>query len=146
MWPIDWIVDVNIRGLPVFSLPELLCQTINRWARRSNYSLVPSVRVAKREGLALLTLQRTSERQLLFTCDERDDVSADFRRTLVRLAKASVEESAGGLTFLRGFAHIEGDRVHILKPLARRHWTKTAALNDADELATHFAGIGTREA
>jgi hypothetical protein len=125
---------------------ELLCQTINRWARRSGNALVPSIRVAKREGLALLTLQRTTERELLFTCDERDDLSAAFRQTLVRLAKASSQESASGLTFLRGFAHIEDDCVHILKPLALRHWTKTAALNDADELATYFAGLGSREA
>ena len=124
---------------------ELLCQTINRWARRSGNSLIPSIRVAPREGLALLTLERSTDRQLFVSCPERDDLSANFRKTLLRLAKASTQESGGGLTFLRGFAHIEDDRVHILKPLTLRHWTKTAALNDADELATHFAGLGFRE-
>lgn len=124
---------------------ELLCQTINRWARRSGYSLAPGIRIARREGLALLTLQRTDQ-QLVSESIERDDLSADFRKILLRLARASVQESDGGLTFLRGFAHLEDDRVHILKPLALRYWTKTAALNDADELATHFAGIGAPEA
>jgi hypothetical protein len=39
---------------------------------------------------------------------------------------------------LRGFTLYEPDRVHILKPLNRRHWTPTAALNDADEMLTRM--------
>ena len=39
---------------------------------------------------------------------------------------------------LRGFLFYEPDRVHILKPLSRRHWTNTAALNDADEILTQM--------
>jgi hypothetical protein len=29
----------------------------------------------------------------------------------------------------------DGRHIHILKPLALRFWTRTAALNDADEIA-----------
>ena len=112
-------------------------------ARRSRYSLTPSIRVAKREGVALLTLNRTTERALLFDCPEEYDLSVKFLKVLARIAKASVVEGPGGLTYLRGYAHIEEDCVHILKPLARRHWTRTAALNDADELASYLAGIGS---
>ena len=122
---------------------ELLCQTINRWAWRSQYSLIPSIRLAKREGLALLTLNRSTERALLFVCPEQYDLTAKLRKALKRIAQASVVKGPGGLTYLRGYAHIEDDCVHILKPLARRHWTKTAALNDADELATYLAGVGS---
>jgi hypothetical protein len=120
---------------------ELLCQTINRWARRSRYSLTPGIRVAKREGLALLTLTKTTERPLLLSCPEEHDVSPKLRKLLARIAKASVEQGPGGLTYLRGYAHFEEDCVHILKPLTRRHWTKTAALNDADELAAYIASM-----
>jgi hypothetical protein len=45
------------------------------------------------------------------------------------------------LTYVRGYARFEEDRAHILKPLTRRHWTRTAALNDADELAAYIAGM-----
>ena len=50
----------------------------------------------------------------------------------------------GGTVFrkLRGFAYYEADRVHLLKPLARRHWTRTAALNDADEILTRMMEEG----
>jgi hypothetical protein len=120
---------------------ELLCQTINRWARRSRYSLTPGIRLAKHEGLGLLTLTKTTERPLLFTCPEERDLSPKLRKLLARIAKASVEQGPGGLTYLRGYAHFEEDCVHILKPLTRRHWTKTAALNDADELAAYMASM-----
>lgn len=120
---------------------ELLCQTINRWARRSRYSLAPSIRVAKREGVALLTLTKTTERTLFLSCPEEHELSPNLRKLLARVAKASVRQEPGGLTYLRGYAHFEDDCVHILKPLTRRHWTKTAALNDADELATYIASM-----
>lgn len=43
---------------------------------------------------------------------------------------------------LRGFVYYEPDRVHVLKPLNRRHWTGTAALNDADEILTRMMEEG----
>ncbi|MBE0539860.1 MAG: N-6 DNA methylase [Verrucomicrobia bacterium] len=123
------------------SYAEQLCETINRWARRSRYSLTPSLRLAKVEGLALLTLTKTTERALLLSCPEEQDASPLFRKLLARIARASVKKCPGGLTYLRGYAHFEDDCVHILKPLTRRHWTKTAALNDADELAVYMASM-----
>ena len=41
----------------------------------------------------------------------------------------------GSLSALREVMVFEGDRLYILKPAARIHWTATAALNDADALA-----------
>jgi len=120
---------------------ELLCRTINRWAQHSRYFLTPSILVAKPEGLGLLTISKTPQRALLPACPEHYDVSPQVRKLLVRIARASVKQGAGGLTYLRGYAHFEEDRVHILKPLTRRHWTSTAALNDADELANYVADM-----
>ena len=39
---------------------------------------------------------------------------------------------------LQGFAFYEADRVHIIKPLSLRHWTCTAALNDADDILSQM--------
>ena len=89
----------------------------------------------------MLTLTKTTERPLLLSCSEEHDLSPKLRKLLARIAKASVQRGPGGLTYLRGYAHFEEDCVHILKPLTRRHWTKTAALNDADELATYIASM-----
>ena len=38
------------------------------------------------------------------------------------------------LAYARGFTLFEPNRALVLKPLARRHWTRTAALNDADAM------------
>jgi hypothetical protein len=120
---------------------ELVCQTINRWARRSGYTLVPSTVLAEREGLALLTLDKTVKGTKA-TAYVEANATAQLRDLIERVAKASVVDGLGGLRYLRGFAFFEDQQVHILKPLARRHWTRTAALNDADELAGFIAAMG----
>jgi hypothetical protein len=63
-------------------------------------------------------------------------------KLIERVATASVDEKTGGLRYLRGFALFEEREVHILKPISRCHWTRTAALNDADELADFIANMG----
>ncbi len=124
---------------------ELLCRTINRWARRSRYSLEPSLGIARKEGFALLTLNKVAERLILTDCAQEHELSSKLRKVLSRIAKASVRKGPGGLTYLRGYAHFEENCVHILKPLSRRHWTKTAALNDADEMAMYIAAMSAPE-
>jgi hypothetical protein len=124
---------------------ELLCRTINRWARRSRYSLEPSLGIARKEGFALLTLTKVAERLILTDCPQEQALSPRLRKVLTRIAKLSVQHGPGGLTYLRGYAHFEEDQVHILKPLSRRHWTKTAALNDADEMAMYIAAMAPQE-
>ncbi len=56
---------------------------------------------------------------------------------LARIRNSSAQ-STGTVRCLRGFAFYEGKTVHLLKPLSRRHWTRTAALNDADEILSHM--------
>jgi len=120
---------------------ELLCKTINRWASRSPYALAPSAAIAAREGLALLTLEKVKKSEA--RADYQEHNAAKRLNALIeRIARASVQDGLGGLRYLRGFALFEDHRVHILKPLARRHWTRTAALNDADEVADFIANMG----
>ena len=120
---------------------SVLCGTINRWARRSPYILVPSTVVAAKEGLALLTLVKMPKDGEIEDYQERQP-TVKLRELIERVAKASIEDKLGGLRFLRGFALFEDQRVHMLKPLSRRHWTRTAALNDADEMAGFIGNMG----
>ena len=50
------------------------------------------------------------------------------------------------LAYARGFTLFERDRAYVLKPLARRHWTRTAALNDADAMFAAMLEPATRRA
>lgn len=65
--------------------------------------------------------------------DER--ANQPVEEVISHLRKAT-ENDLKGTVFqkMRGFMYFEGRKVHILKPLALRNWTKTAALNDADAI------------
>ena len=52
--------------------------------------------------------------------------------------RKSTTQSEGVIRYLRGFSFYEDTMVHLLKPLSRRYWTRTAALNDADEILSHM--------
>jgi len=45
-------------------------------------------------------------------------------------------ERRGGGEMVRGLKVFDKDQLHIVKPLMLRFWTQTAALNDADEIAS----------
>ena len=120
---------------------DLLCGTISRWAQQSPYQLSGATVLAEREGLALLTLTKVPRGEPAADyCESKP--TPELRQLIERVARASVREGLGGLRFLRGFALFEERQVHVLKPLALRHWTRTAALNDADELALYIANMG----
>jgi hypothetical protein len=57
---------------------------------------------------------------------------------LLNKIRDSSGDFVGTIHYLRGFAFYEGTNVHLLKPLSRRYWTRTAALNDADEILSHM--------
>jgi hypothetical protein len=120
---------------------DLLCHTISRWAKRSPYQVSGTAVVAEQEGLALLTLTKQPKSEPLSPYRESAP-SPEMSKLIDRVARASVRAGVGGLGFLRGFALFEDRQVHILKPLALRHWTPTAALNDADELGDYIANMG----
>jgi hypothetical protein len=110
-----------------------LCEAINQWATRSRLRLSGRIFVSRKFGIGLLTI--TKAEQLEF-CVEQESPE-QIEETLGQIQKLLVR---GGqhVAYLRGFSLFEKDRVHILKPLNLRHWTRTAALNDADQLVDAF--------
>ena len=115
---------------------ETLCSTLNLWLRKQPWSLSAAVHVANRSGLALLTVTRTHEPTVI----PEQTASQEFEDILARIQEA-VRERHGRISYARGFALVEPEQVHILKPLTLRHWTKTAALNDADALMGFMIGV-----
>ena len=107
---------------------ETLVKTFRGWSSTKRH-LRASASVLDRVGLALVTLainDRAKNYTESFSGDELGQVLASIRKT----------SAQNGVMFsrLRGLVIYEPDRVHILKPLNLRHWTRTAALNDADEI------------
>jgi hypothetical protein len=107
---------------------ETLLKTFRGWSRTQR-NLCASSNISSRSGLALITLF-VSDKPMQYAETESDDRLSDV---LASIRKTSAQNGAQ-FGRLRGFILYEPDRVHILKPLTRRHWTNTAALNDADEI------------
>ena len=70
-------------------------------------------------------------------------VGEDLLRVL-RTIRDALAVDGGSLSALREVMVFEGDKLYLLKPAARVHWTATAALNDADALATTLLFSKTR--
>lgn len=116
---------------------ETLVRTFGSWTRGKK-TLWAHGHLAEKSGLALLTFGTGGKAR-----EYDEDKAAEEVERIVNAIRASSAHE-GGTVFrkLRGFAFYEDDRVHLLKPMARRHWTRTAALNDADEIIARMMEEG----
>jgi hypothetical protein len=111
---------------------ETLVKTFRKWSSAKRH-LSASTSIADGVGLALITLSINDKPKQYAESLSDDRVSG----ALASIRKTSARDGAL-FSRLRGFILYEPDRVHILKPLNRRHWTCTAALNDADEILSRM--------
>jgi hypothetical protein len=134
-------LDSSIPTLKLSSEPDrsayvhTLCATINRWATRSKLQLNGRTFVSRKYGLGLITITKNEQLQFYEDVESPKPIEESLGKI-----RRSLGQGGQHVSYLRGFSLFERDRVHILKPLSLRHWTKTAALNDADELVTAFLG------
>ncbi|MGA3268722.1 MAG: DNA methyltransferase, partial [Verrucomicrobiota bacterium] len=104
-----------------------LCQTLNNWGRGKGLRLIARGCIAKKFGLSLLILTKGKTTS---NYDE-NEAPAEVAEAIAGITKAIALEHRK-LAYARGFTLFEPNRALVLKPLAHRHWTRTAALNDAD--------------
>ena len=106
-----------------------LCQTLNNWGRGKGLRLSAQGRIAKNFGLSLLILTKAKTT----TTYRETEAQTEVADAIAGIEKAITVEHRK-LAYARGFTLFEPNRALVLKPLARRHWTRTAALNDADAM------------
>ncbi len=111
---------------------ESLVKNFRDWSR-TNRSLWAEGHVATKIGLALITLGLGDQPKKY--CEDQVD---DNVVNLLESIRQQTSDHGVQFTRLKGFVLYEADRVHILKPLNRRHWTRTSAMNDADEILTRM--------
>jgi hypothetical protein len=109
-----------------------LVKTFRGWSRAKKH-LWAEGSIASNFGLALVTLEMGQKAKAYTESTAEEAVS-----NLLDNIRKSTARNGALFSCLRGFALYEPDRVHILKPLNLRHWTRTAALNDADEILTRM--------
>jgi hypothetical protein len=115
---------------------DTLVSTFRGWTRTKS-SLWARGHIAPKPGLAMVTFG-VGGRAQPYRESEAEKQIEDFLDKI----RGSSTKSAGTIRYLRGFAFYEGATVNLLKPLARRYWTRTAALNDADGILSHMMEEG----
>lgn len=122
------------RGLAVYA--ETLAETLNTWAkdRGSNFRVRPYGGVDKESGVAMVTLNLGNESGPMVELE----ISQSFSRILKQGLEASVRQTPT-IRSERELIWFEGERVHVIRSAKLNHWTRTAALNDADALFGEIA-------
>jgi len=116
---------------------ELLCEILNSWAKRSKFRVSGKVEFSNILGISVVTLCK-SEKSNPF---QQSQTSDELQAALKSIQKA-LPERKGRFIYHRGLKVFDRDNLYIVKPLALRHWTKTAAINDADEIAAAILSSG----
>lgn len=112
---------------------QLLCDTLNEWASGGKYIVSGRAHVLPSSGIGAVVISRQL-RTLPHTKHKLDNEEGDLVAVLDRLQKVFKDEMSA-VEILRGIKVVDGNNLYVLKPLSRRFWTRTAALNDADEIA-----------
>ena len=108
-----------------------LISTFSGWTRTR--TLWANSCIAPKLGLAFLTFGVVGR-----TRPYKESKAEKQVEELIDKVRKSTSDSEGTIRYLRGFAFYDGTTVYLLKPLSRRFWTRTAALNDADEILAHM--------
>lgn len=110
---------------------DLLCRTLNDWAREGPYRIHGRTHASSTSGVAVAIVDRTRNGP---PTAEVDSDGAALMTVLDRLQRTFAKE-LGSIELLRGVKVFDKETLYLFKPLAQRFWTRTAALNDADDIA-----------
>jgi type I restriction-modification system DNA methylase subunit len=111
---------------------NLLCRLLNTWSSRSRYHVSGEIISSPKSGMGVIILHKNA-RQASPQDFERTS-SSKLDEVLERISRL-LPQHEGSMAFYRNLKVFDGDKLYILKPLAFRLWSKTFALNDADEIA-----------
>lgn len=113
-----------------------LCGTLNKWAleaqqkAKTTFLFSAESTLFQKLGQVLVTIHKT-ERAMEPIDSEHP--SPDVALALQRISEASLHKK-GSLAYLRGIIFAEDNKIHILKPDMLGKWTRSAGLNDAQQL------------
>jgi len=136
----------NIPALTAPSLQEVndygktICRIINAWAKASNSgfrlrmsdTLQPSSLRLRLLTLSITKADAPSRRRKIHLKES----TQEFHDALEKI-EAALTGTEAPFQYLRGLTFYDGNRILILKPNTLRHWAKSIAMNDADEIIAH---------
>jgi SAM-dependent methyltransferase len=124
----------------------LLQKVLNGWIGGGRQHVAASATMPGEAGLGLikLSLEESRGRPPEVTQDQADSA---LKEVLGLLRKELMDRQGSVLALARGLKVFQGRDLYFAKPLERRFWSRTAALNDADAIfAESFAQRRQEEA
>lgn len=119
---------------------RILCNTLNGWAAKG-CKVHGRAMVDASMGLGVVLLEKTR-------LGERPANPTDSHTDILKVLSTLQRGAAKGhsvVELVRGLKVFDGRLLYITKPVGRRFWSRTAALNDADEIAGTILMRSTRE-
>jgi len=126
-----------------FEYMNLLLEALNTWAKGSDKRIEGDTVISLEADMGVVSLRKVDKSSTQIQVSEAES-SEELDKVLQRLDSLLPEETKS-MRLLRNLKVFDGNNLDILKPLARRYWTKTAALNDADEIAAAILTAAGRE-
>ena len=122
------IIHTNNKQRDVYT--TRLCETLNGWSKRSGFVVQGRQSGSSELGVGIVVLQRSLSADKVPPPEPPSDLLA----TMDDL-RDSLTHKLNTFELVRGVKVFHGDLLYVIKPIGRRFWTETAALNDADEIA-----------
>ncbi len=116
---------------------DTLCAVLNDWAKHGSFRLTGSGQIIDALGIGIVTLKKTKKNAAY-----KETVATEAVRTGLARIMSILNREKKPFTIVRNLKVFDGDELHIIKQLALRHWTRTCALNDADEIASAILASG----
>ncbi len=108
-----------------------ICAMLNGWAKQGNFKVQGTVYGSDRLGIGMAVLEKVDKASAKPSSNSN---SPDILKALDHLRRAYPQRMAS-LDVVRGLLVFDKNKLYIVKPISQRHWTQTAAMNDADEIA-----------
>jgi hypothetical protein len=112
---------------------DILCNTLNDWARDGAYQIQGHAQSSAGSGMAVVVLDRTKNGN---AAGKRSSSNPEELLPLLARLQRTFKTDVGSVELLRGVKVFDKDSLYLFKSLDQRFWTHTAALNDADEIAS----------
>jgi type I restriction-modification system DNA methylase subunit len=103
--------------------------TLNEWAEGGHFQVEASAAQFEDRPFVLFHLRQTRKPRLF----RLEKIDHHTQAVLERIYDAA-RQKQGRFDYPRTVTFFDGESIYLLKPNSLMHWTRTAALNDADEI------------
>lgn len=119
----------HVRPKECQTYTQTLCEMLNNFGCGSGFKV--NGEVIRGEPYSVVVVSLTDKiRPSVPVSEGGERLDGIFRRM-----QGLLEEKNRGFVFCKNMKVFDGDDLYVLKPMQMRFWSRTAALNDADEIA-----------